>query len=152
MKSTRSKGLLERGAASDLWRNTLSQIHSVYGRLVFLSSLRDSNSGHYIHHGLAQLFGDSEADKALRTTHEEAFRDWLNYSLEQQKADLDLYLSGLRQNRKAVVETWLRLLPYRHVLPGSARDVEKVVFLSDFNALLTLMKNSFGADGPDPNA
>ncbi len=41
MNSIRPKQVLERGAASDLWRHTLSQIPTVFGRLVYLSSLRE---------------------------------------------------------------------------------------------------------------
>ena len=48
---------LDRNAASDLWRNTLSQIPSVFGRLVYLASLRNANNGRYEHHGLALVLG-----------------------------------------------------------------------------------------------
>ena len=54
---SKSELKLERGAAADLWRNTLSQIPTLFGRLVYLSSLRDSNSGAYEHYGLAKVFG-----------------------------------------------------------------------------------------------
>lgn len=43
--------------AEDLWRRTLSGIPSIYGRLAFLASLRDVNTGRYEHHGLAMIFG-----------------------------------------------------------------------------------------------
>src|SRR5947208_2864366 len=82
MAQTRSKGVLERGISSNLWRNTLSQIPSCLGKLAYLSSLRGPNSGRYEHHGLALLFGESETDKVLRKTHAETFTEWLNYSIE----------------------------------------------------------------------
>jgi len=87
------KGILERGAANDLWRHTLSQIPAVFGRMVYLAGLRNGR-GRYEHHGLALIFDENEADKAMRKTHIDAFNAWLNFSLEQQKADLDLYLAG----------------------------------------------------------
>src|SRR5216683_4844157 len=45
------KGILERGAANDLWRHTLSQIPAVFGRMVYLAGLRNGR-GRYEHHGL----------------------------------------------------------------------------------------------------
>lgn len=152
MTNASSKGYLERGAASDLWRNTLSRIPSVFGRLVYLSSLRGTNTGRYEHHGLALLFGDTETDRALRRSHLEAFAEWLGFSLEQQKADLDLYLSALGGNRKALLETWLRLMPYRNLMPATARDAEKKLYMADVETLLNLMKNEHGVVSPDPDA
>ena len=100
---------LERGAAADLWRHTLSQVPSVFGRMVYLCSLRDPNTGAYQHYGLAQSFGEEEADRVLRESHRQSFADWLCFNLEQQKADLDLYLSGLDGNRRVILDTWIRL-------------------------------------------
>jgi hypothetical protein len=91
MAVSRQKRPLERGAPADLWRNTLSQIPSVFGRLVYLSSLRSGTSGRYEHHGLAMTFGEEESHLALSASHQETFAAWLSFSLEQQKADLDLY-------------------------------------------------------------
>src|SRR5262245_62057658 len=102
-----------KGAAPDLWRQTLSQIPSMFGRLVYLAMLRDSNTGEYQHHGLATVFGEEEANKAMRQSHEDVFAEWLAYTLAQQKQDLELYVAGLEPDRRKVVETWSKLEPYR---------------------------------------
>jgi len=147
-----SKGTLERGPAPDLWRNTLSQIPSVFGRLVYLCSLRDANSGLYQHYGLAQVFNDEEADRVLRHSHEETFAQWLCFTLEQQKADLDLYLSGLNGNRRTILDAWIRLTPYRNLIPTLAREVERRLYLTDLETILELLKNEYGVVSPDPDA
>lgn len=152
MKRTVGKATLERGAAADLWRHTLSQIPSVFGRLVYLSSLRNPNTDCYEHHGFALMFGEQEADRTLRQSHAQAFAEWLCYSLEQQKADLDLYLSALGANKAAVIDAWLRLTPYRNLIPGSARRAERELYLHDLEVLLRLLKNEYGVAGPDPDA
>lgn len=152
MSDPRSKGSLERGAAGDLWRNTLAQIPSLFGRLVYLASLRDQNSGRYEHHGMAQVFGEEAADAALRESHSRTFSDWLGFSLEQQKADLDLYLSTLEANKPTIIETWIRLAPYRNLVPSSARDVEQKLYLTDLETLLDLLKNEYAVSDPDPDA
>ena len=145
-------GFLERGAPADLWRNTLSQIPSLFGCLVYLSSLRGPDTGVYEHHGLGLLFGEEEADRALRKSHEDSFAEWLTFSLEQQRSDLDLYLSALTGPRRTVIETWLRLMPYRNLVPAAANRSERKLFLADFNALLHVLKCEFGVSGPDPDA
>jgi hypothetical protein len=152
MNRARFKGSLERSAASDLWRNTLSQIPTVFGRLIYLSSLRGNDTGAYEHHGLAMIFGHKDADSALRRSHEDAFAEWLTFSLEQQKADLDLYLAALTARRKTVIETWLRLTPYRNLIPVSARSAERGLFLSDFETLLEILRSEYGVAAPDPDA
>ncbi len=146
------QGRLDRGAAADLWRNTLSQISSMFGRMVYLCSLRDQNTGAYQHYGLSQVFGDEETDKVLRESHQRAFSDWLCFTLEQQKADLDLYLSGLDGNRQTILETWIRLAPYRGMIPSTAREVERTLYTTDLETILELLKTEYGVACPDPDA
>jgi hypothetical protein len=143
---------LDRSAAADLWRHTLSQIPSVFGRLVYLSSLRDTNNNCYEHHGFAQTFGEQVSDGTLRKSHSDAFSEWLGFTLDEQQADLDLYLSELGSEKRTVVEAWLRLTPYRHLVPGTIREVERQLYLTDFETLLTLLKNEYGVSSPDPDA
>lgn len=144
--------VFERGPAVDLWRHTLSQIPTLFGRLVYLSSLRDANTGKYEHHGLEMIHGDEESDRVLRESHCGAFLQWLTYSIEAQKADLDLYFSTLDGPRRTVVEAWSRLVPYRNFLPASARDVERQLFFADLETLLALLRNEYGVAATDPDA
>lgn len=140
-------------ALDDLWRRTLSQISTVYGRLVYLASLRNSNSGRYEHYGLALSTSSAEANRVLRRSHEMAFQEWVSFRLEEKKADLDLYISGLEQTDKTeLVEAWLRLTPYKNLVPASIQGAERLVHISDFEALLGLLKNVYGVASPHPAA
>jgi hypothetical protein len=153
MKGEKGAGLtFDRSAAADLWRNTISQIPSVFGRLVYLASLRNPNNGSYEHHGLALVFGEDEANKALKTSHAAVFAEWLSFNLEQQKADLDLYISALFEDKRVVIENWIRLAPYRNLVPASVRGVERRLYIADFTALLELFKAAYGVAVPDPDA
>jgi hypothetical protein len=143
---------LERSAAGSLWRHTLSQIPSLFGRLVYLCSLRDQNTGAYEHYGLAQVFGDAEADRALRESHEQAFSEWLCLNLERQKSDLDLYLSGLTRDRRRILGTWIRLRPYANLVPSRARQVERDLYMADLETILELLKREYGVVSPDRDA
>src|SRR6266849_5347144 len=110
----------DRSPASDLWRHTLSQIPTTFGRLVFLSTLRDPNTGVYAHYGFAQRVGEDAADEALRQSHWQFFSEWLAFSLEEQKSDLYLYLSGIDTDKRTILETWTRSKPYRNLIPAAA--------------------------------
>jgi hypothetical protein len=142
----------EHGAAANLWRNTLNQIPSTFGRLVYLASLREQNTGRYQHHGLAQAFGDGEVDAALRDSHEQTFSEWLCYNMEQQKSDLDLYLSSFQADRRTILGTWIRLSPYRSLIPASAGDPERRLYLADLEALLEILKVEHDVSGQNPDA
>jgi hypothetical protein len=146
------KSVLERGAANDLWRHTLSQIPTVFGRLVYLNSLRDQNTGRYEHHGMNLVFGEKQAGRALRDSHRRAFEEWLGFGLEQQKADLDLYLSELLDEKRLILEHWLASTPYRNLIPQGTRSEEKDLFMADMRALLELLRNEYGVACPDPDA
>lgn len=127
--------------AEELWRRTLAHIPSIYGRLAYLASLVNVNSGRYEHHGLAAIFGPDEADRTLRKSHEQAFMDWLSLQLEQQKADLELYFSTLPPTKKTLVENWSRLKPYRMVVPASASEAQRDLFDSNLEILLSLLRS-----------
>ncbi len=133
-----------RSASTDLWLRTLSQIPSVFGRLVYLASLRDPNTGRYHHQGLAALFTPDEASRALRLSHNTCIREWLRCGLEQQKADLDLYLSAQSAGPAEVAGRWLELDFWRTFLPESIRGAERALFIANVDALLTLLRKGAG--------
>jgi hypothetical protein len=138
-----------RRPVEDLWLRTLSQIPTVYGRLVYLSSLRDPNSGLYRHHGLAMVFSPEAAHEALEESHLSSFREWLALSLEHQKADLDLYMSDQPTDRRTLVENWIRLAPYRGLMPAAVTKPEEELFMADVEALLKVLKNELEGGGRD---
>jgi len=152
MNSREANDTLDRGALADIWRHTLSQVPTAFGRLVYLASLRNPNSGRYEHHGLALLFGLDQANRALKHSHKKVFADWLSYNIEEQLADLELYLSDLPEDRKTVLRTWSRLEPYKNLIPATAKDVERRLYLSDLRAMIELLRGAAGDEDPDPDS
>jgi hypothetical protein len=112
-------------------------------RLVFLSGLRDVNSGSY---RVPKPFHSSGArdDIFLRTMHEEAFSVWLDYEPEEQKADLDLCFSGLHCGKRVALQTWLSLESYRWFFPASATSVERRLFCGNLELLMHRMARESG--------
>lgn len=152
MPRFKPKGVLERSAAADLWKNTLSQIPTVLGRLVYLASLRDPNSGSYRHHGLSTLFGREQSCKALRESHERAFGEWIRFTMPQKHRDVGDYFAGLEADvsRLKVAEHWLSSRIYETHVPDSARRVERALYRSDLETLLMMIRNAEAARGTTP--
>ena len=143
----------EQEAVDDLWQRTLSHIPSAYGKLVYLASLRNPDTGRYEHFGLSLNPNSADANRALRRSHEFIFQDWVGCSLEQKKADLDLYISTIDSIAKGdLLDAWLRLTPYKNLVPASIQGPERQKHVSDFEAILGLLKNVYGVAFPDPNA
>jgi hypothetical protein len=119
-----------------LWRNTLNQVPTVFGRLNLLASLRDRATGRYSHEGLLRLLGPEDTDRALCNSHHQVFSEWLQFSLAEQKEDLDDYLRTAGTSRLA--------FDYHHLVPPTARDVERQLYLTDLETLLELLKYEHG--------
>jgi hypothetical protein len=152
LESAESQGAPRRPAKVDLWRRTLDQIPTLYGRLVYLTGLRNTDSGEYQHYGLALSYGAKAADQALRESHWETFQQWLSSPLAQQKADVLEYMMVLPTAREVLVETWLQIAPYRNLPPAEARFEERELFCADLETLLNLLKNELNAGGSHPGA
>ena len=135
--------------AADLWRHTLARIPTLFGRLVYLSSLLSQHSGLYEHPALSQMFGDEQADETVRRSHARVFQDWLCLNLAQQKADLQEYLAELPGNPATALATWLHLAPYRNLAPAAAQEVERQLYMTDLELLLELLKREYGGASPD---
>ena len=139
-------------AATNLWRHTLGQIPSLFGRLTYLASLRNLNTGQYEHFGLTQRFDVAAADQVLRESHVQIFNQWLSYGLQDQKLDLEEYLSSVDADLAAIIANWIRVAPYQTCLPADTRPVERQLFLSDLGCILEMLKCEHAVASPDPDA
>ncbi len=135
------KGVLERNALADLWKHTLSQIPNTYGRLVYLASLRDPNSGAYRHYGLSASFGREDSLVALRKSHEDTFLEWLQLPLSAKTADLREHFQNLEENPRAVVTYLARGMSYLGQAPDAASRAQRRQFQQEMEILLELLRN-----------
>ena len=129
----------------ELWRQTLSQIPTVFGRLVYMASLRDSATNRYVHASLTSLLGAEDADRTLCHSHHQVFSQWIGFSLSEQKADLDEYVreTGSRKHL---------LQQYGSLVPAKARDVERQLYITDLETLMELQRYGNGGAFAAPEA
>ena len=131
------------------WRRTLEGISTVLGRLAYLASLRDQNTGAYIHFGLSQKVGESEADRILRQSHADVFHQWICLGIGPQKEEVRDYLSGLGGDPREIIANWLRLEPYQNWVSAESREAERRLFAADLANVSELIRREFDVASPD---
>src|ERR1700761_8172621 len=136
----------------DLWARELSLIPTYYGRMVFLAGLRNPDTGRYDYYGCPEHTSAISVSQGLKRIHEEIFREWVSNTLERKMADIELYINGLDIDPADLVDAWLRLTPYKNLVPGSIQGPDRQKHISDLEAILGLLKNVYGVASPDPNA
>jgi len=139
-------------AIAESWQRTLAAIPTRIGRIVYLSSLRNVNTGIYEHFGLAQRVGSDEVDRILRRSHMSAFQDWLCCGLETQKEQLEEYFSGLDGDRREIISSWLTLQPWNAWPPAESRDVERKLFNTDLTTVMELLRTEYDVAARDPDS
>jgi hypothetical protein len=136
---------------TESWQRTLAGIPTFPGRMAYLASLRNANTGTYEHIGLSQRIGASEVDRLLRRSHVDLFQEWLCFSLERQRRELDDYLTDLEGDKREIVSTWLSLGPYAAWIPAESRDVERKLYYADLGAVIELIRRDYGVASRDPD-
>jgi len=144
MRTARPKSLLERSANTDLWRHTLSQIPVLAGRIVYLATLRSPITGRYEHHGLALVYGDEDAGKAIRISHRKAFQEWLALGLPEKVEDLESYLQSSGEDPGQILRHWSRAEAWTAFMPTGSLPAEKALFASDMRAAIKILHLRFG--------
>jgi hypothetical protein len=135
----RNRGTVGTEKCADFVTHTLWEIPSVFGRLAYLAALRDPENDRYRDHILARAFGPEQAHRALKHTHQEVFRQWLCFGLEQQKADVARYLSAGKLAERAILDVWTEMTLYHSLVPLGVMDPERELFLSNLGIVLTLI-------------
>lgn len=130
-------------------RVILQQIPTLFGRLDYVASLRNPATGAYEHPVLAQVVSAAELDRLLRHHHHQIFSEWLASSLQDQKDDLSRYLYGSGEGAQAG-EHLSRLAAFAKLVPPAAREVERQLYLTDWEILLELLHLSRGAGRARP--
>ena len=124
----------------DFTLTTLAGIPGEFGRLTYISSLRDLSSGRYEHAGLAALYPDEAIQQALQLCHEQIFERVLEAPLERQESDLRECLERMPGGMREAVSHWRRMEAYRVLMPEGSPSYLKELFCSNLRALLEILQ------------
>ena len=120
------------GLATESLRRILATIPTLFGQLVYLASLHDSTTGHYSHPHLSLFMANGDLSRTVSRSHHRVFSQWLAFSLADQKSDLGEYLLSSDGPRYASY--------YHSLVPVAAGDVERMLYLTDLETLMELLR------------
>lgn len=127
-----------RTVIEDFSSRTLAAIPSDFGRLHYVSSLKNSKSGRYEHDGLMSLYPACAVQAALAHCHEELFSRILETPLRKQEGDLRACLGVAGDQFWDVVENWRKNESFGEMCPEGLPDYLSDLFCSNMNALLAV--------------
>jgi hypothetical protein len=122
----------------DFTSRTLAVIPSDFGRLYYVSSLKDSTTGRYQHDGLVEVYSENSVQEALEHCHEELFSRILETPLNEQARDLRKCLDSAGDMFWTVVETWREDRSFRTMCPEGLPSYLEELFCSNLSALLAI--------------
>lgn len=130
-----------RQAMRDLVARSLDGISNDFGRLIWLASMRDYNTGQYQHDGLAANFSSEIAAAALEQCHIDVFRQLSRNSLRDLVAQLEMYVASTGAEPVEVIEAWQRLEPYRVAIPAEYEQLSVQMFFSNVRTALAILRS-----------
>ena len=129
-----------RKLTEDLTERTLAPIASEYGKLLYLSSLRDLASGQYRHEGLEALYSTGSVQEALLQAHREVCSRIMEMPLARQEMDLLNSWKGFEAEPEDLVGNWKESEVYRTLLPAGLPDYMRTLFCSNIETLLSIFE------------
>jgi hypothetical protein len=108
-------------------------------RMLYLASLRDCNSGRYLHPQLSARMGVEVADQALFECHDDIFRRLVAAPVSEYVHQLDEYIRYTRTEKIVVLKTWHSLKAYRATVPLQALPLYCELFCLNVETALTIL-------------
>ena len=108
-------------------------------RMLYLASLRDCNSGLYLHPEFSHPQGLEAVDRSLRLCHEQVFRRLLTTRLPEYVSQLQEYIRYTRGETTTVLKTWRSLQAYRATVPVGALSTSAELFFLNIDIALEIL-------------
>ena len=117
-------------------------------RVIYLASLRDCNSGVYLHPQLSTGDRIREADRALRACHEKIFRRLLTTPLQAYVVQLEEYIRYTRAEKATILKTWKSLQAYRATVPMGVLETSAELFCLNVEIALAVLEGDAQNEAP----
>jgi len=100
-----------KSATEDVVGTTLAAVSGIFGKLEYISSLREVGREPYSHWGLSRVYGGAVAQEALADVHRLLFLKVLHTPLSELQSDMMLSSEASQMKPEAYVENLRRRLP-----------------------------------------
>lgn len=128
-----------RQIVEDVGARTLAAIPTEFGKLLYLSSLRDISTGEYVHEGLIARYSKEAVQQALAYCHQQLFLRVLEMPLQKQEWDLRACLEAMEGEFWGKLMRWRETEFYRLLIPSDSPEYLREVFLANVGALLDVV-------------
>ena len=118
----------------------LQELPNDLTRMIYLASLRDCNSGVYLHPQLSTGDRTDEISRALRDCHENIFRRLLTTPLQAYVLQLEEYIRYTRAERGTILKTWKSLQAYRATVPMGVLETSTELFCLNVEIALAVLE------------
>ena len=127
-------------AMADFRQRTLAAISRPLDRLIYLSSMRDCNTGVYYHEGLSARFSEEIACEALARCHFEVFREVSAMPLGDLVSQMEAYVASTHTHLSDFIAVWKGLEPYRVTIPVDIDPLLTEFLFSNFKLALAILE------------
>jgi hypothetical protein len=136
-----------KSAVEDFEANTLRAVPGLLGKLSYVGRLQDdkgTGDGRYEHWGLAEVYGDDAAQRAIRTSHRVLLSEVLREPLAGLLKDVPVSCS----NEDLTEGEFLASLTLAHALPTRLSPAARAHLGSVLSALSALVESRDSANLP----
>ena len=128
-------------ASADLRKRTLTHTSCSLDCMIYLASMRDYNTGLYVHQGLAARFSPEAASEALADCHRECFQELISLELKDLTEQLDLYMRSTGSAPNDFLRAWKDLEPYRVAVPVGTDSLMAQFLFSNLKIALAILEH-----------
>ena len=114
------------------FQQTVREVSSIFGRLVYLASLRDPGCGRYSHQLFRQPFDLDGGHELIQAAHRAVFDSWLKLGLEDRVEDYKAFLDS-----RAGVHYHTC---FNDAIPGVALPVEQKFFMDEMALVVEVLQ------------
>jgi hypothetical protein len=126
-------------------RRAIDRLNGDLTRIVYLSTLRDNNTGTYFHPILSQTHGVERASCAMAICHKNIFTQLVRAPIRRYVEELKLYMQFARVD---VVPVWRTLAPYRGTAPSGVPQFLLDIYFHNIETALLILEGIPGPGSP----
>jgi hypothetical protein len=131
--------MLQENSISRYLNSALGSLPTPFAQLVFLTSLRDPYTGHYLHEGWTSVSSAAEVNVVLREAHGSIFESVADLSLISLSRELRKHFQSLGEAEVRTANLWLAIEPYYQMIPEECSQLSRRFFISQIRFALEVL-------------